>query len=65
MTLIDGLFLYSTTALICVQAMYGYTGAQAMGGSYIEMPYLLYLVGSLVPAILLGVFAIAVRSRVD
>ena len=61
----DAIFIYGCTTLVCIQAMYGYTGAQAMGGPYYEWPYLAYLVGTLVPAIALGTFAIAVRIRVQ
>ena len=45
------------TSLIAFQTLYNFTGAMELGGKYMQLPMLTYKVGSLVPALFLGIYA--------
>ena len=50
-------FYIVMTSLVAYQIIYNIIGAYELGGKYTDWTWLLYEVGSLIPAILVGVYA--------
>ena len=51
------LLYFGLTAALVYQVFYNFMGARELGGSYLSLSHLLYSVGSLIPAVLLGIHA--------
>ena len=54
---IEKLYFIGLTSVLAYQTYYNLTGAMELGGKYMDTKMLVYSVGSLVPAIILGIHA--------
>ena len=54
---IDKLVSLGLTCILTYQAIYNLRGAMELGGKYMDTKHILYSIGSLIPAIFLGVHA--------